>query len=594
MSILSKLAEIAENEEKVYDAGKTEGYNNGYIIGNYEGYNQGKSEGYTEGYEEGYNLGKAEGGDSETLSKLIDGNLTELYIPTGTTTIRDHAFYNCNNLVRVNIPNTVTNIGISAFSGCSSLTSVVIGNSVTNIEGWAFWGCTSLTTITIPNSVISIDYGAFSGCDRISLYDFSSHKSIPTLGSDDVFDTSAPDCQILVPSALYDEWITEPNWITYESYIVAAGVKAAPDESKFNIYVDANTLQEIVNYNVLGIKLGHGIGENYIKNEGDASYLRIHGDGTSNEAFAIVQNVNKQKTGKYLVYAYRIPTSNTYQDLRHFQIYANTTNETPSGEGDMFYVRAYQDGNWHVDIIDIEAAINSSASVVQDNNPSKFTPSNDGEYIAQKLRFDWFNGIIPTSDYIDIAYIALCDSLELARAADPDYTGKEFSLEYFTSKLGSEIKATESGMKYAAVNATTNNNGESWIWLSEDDGLNYRIIPNTTMCVGILYKDAPVRANGNGAWGEIYACSARNSLTNSSWYSLGRIDPYDTSSGWHFGIMKLKAPFADSVCRLMRFDFFNGLNANTDYTMNIAFVKCFVSEEEANAYYQSYKTKYNI
>ena len=92
MSILNKLAEIAENEQKVYEAGKTEGYNNGYIVGNYEGYNQGKSEGYTEGYEEGYNLGKAEGGDSETLTKLIDGSITELYIPTGTTKIRDYCF----------------------------------------------------------------------------------------------------------------------------------------------------------------------------------------------------------------------------------------------------------------------------------------------------------------------------------------------------------------------------------------------------------------------------------------------------------------------------------------------------------------------
>ena len=149
-------------------------------------------------------------------------------------------------------------------------------------------------------------------------------------------------------------------------------------------------------------------------------------------------------------------------------------------------------------------------------------------------------------------------------------------------------------MKYATVSAPTNSNGESWIWLSGDNDQDYRIMPNTTMYVGVLYKDAPIRTNGNGAWGEIYACSANNSLTNSSWYSLGRIDPYDTSSGWHFGIVKFKAPLADAACRLMRFDFFNGLKANTIYTMDVAFVKCFASEDEANTYYQSYKARYNI
>lgn len=597
MNIAEKLIKIAENEQKVYnegyDVGRSDGYGNGYT----EGYEKGKSEGdaavaYEQGVADGY-----EEAEAVTMA-LIDRSITELVIPVGTKHIGANALAYAARLTKLTIPEGVEWIGSSALSYMGQMKKIDFPLSCKSITSYSMQGSSNLECIRFGDTR-EIQICACQRLGKCVTYDFSRNTSVPTLTNTNAFDGINASAKIIVPDSLYDEWIEATNWVAYKDYIVAIDAKAAPDQSKFNVYVDANTLQEIVNYDVLGIKLGHGVGENYIRNDGGVPYLRIHGDGTSNEAYAIVQNVNKQKSGKYLVYAYRIPTSNTNSGQHYFQIYANTTNDTPSGKGDMFYVRTQQDGKWHVDIIDIEAAINSSPSVVKDKNPSKFTPSNDGEYIAQKLRFDWFNvdwayGKIPTSDYIDIAYIGLCDSLELARAADPDYTGKEFSLEYFASRLGSEIKVTEHGMKYAVVNSTTDNSGESWIWLSEDNYEEYRIIPNTTMYVGVLYKDAPVRANGKGAWGEIYACSANDSLTNSSWYSLGRIDPYDTSSGWHFGIMKFKAPLADAACRLMRFDFFNGLSANTTYSMNIAFVKCFTSEEEANAYYQSYKTRYNI
>ena len=532
------------------------------------------------------------------LAALIERTAIEFKIPYGVKMIGSNAFAYAATLKKVDLCEGIETIDLYAFRD-SGISDIEIPQSVREIGWGGFYNCTDLKKFTSSSSLNTVGAYTFYNNTACLLYDFSQCEQIPRLLNIDAFTGINAEAKILVPAALYDEWIKATNWVEFADHIVATDAKAAPDQSKFNVYVDASTLQEIVNYDILGKKLGHGVGENYIRNEGGVPYLRIHGDGTSNEAYAIVQNVNKQKTGKYLVYAYRIPTSNTNSGQHYFQIYANTTNDTPSGKGDMFYVRAQQDDKWHVDIIDIEAAINSSPSVVKDKNPSKFTPNNDGEYIAQKLRFDWFNvdwsfGTIPASDYIDIAYIGLCDSLDLARAADPDYTGKEFSLEYFASRLGSEIKVTEHGMKYAVVNATTDNGGESWIWLSEDNYEEYRIIPNTTMYVGVLYKDAPVRSNGKGAWGEIYACSANDSLTNSAWYSLGRIEEYDTSSGWHFGIMKFKAPLADAACRLMRFDFFNGLSANTAYTMNIAFVKCFTSEEEANAYYQSYKERYKI
>ena len=77
MNIADKLTTIAENEQKVYDAGykvgetegeqkgylsgKEEGYNEGYNAGEKDGYNVGHSQGSIDGYNKGYTEGKEDG-----------------------------------------------------------------------------------------------------------------------------------------------------------------------------------------------------------------------------------------------------------------------------------------------------------------------------------------------------------------------------------------------------------------------------------------------------------------------------------------------------------------------------------------------------
>ena len=68
------------------------------------------------------------------------------------------------NIKQVIIGDGVTTIGDYAFSGSSSLTSITIPNSVTDIGSHAFSSCSSLTSITIPNSVTDIGPSAFSSC----------------------------------------------------------------------------------------------------------------------------------------------------------------------------------------------------------------------------------------------------------------------------------------------------------------------------------------------------------------------------------------------------------------------------------------------
>jgi len=107
--------------------------------------------------------------DKTVLIQYPIGNTrTEYTISDSVTSIRESAFYSCNELTSVTIGNSVTSIGEEAFSWCRKLTSVTIGNSVTSIGKEAFSVCDSLTSIIISDSVTSIGEEAFSSCDELT------------------------------------------------------------------------------------------------------------------------------------------------------------------------------------------------------------------------------------------------------------------------------------------------------------------------------------------------------------------------------------------------------------------------------------------
>lgn len=146
-------------------------------------------------------------------------SLTSVVIPNSVTSIGNYAFGYCYSLSRMVIPNSVTSIGKNAFYNCYSLASIVIPNSVTSIGDNAFSSCYSLASIVIPNSVTSIGGYVFYNCYGMAFYDFSQATAIPTLGSSALYNIPS-DCKIIVPDALYDEWIAATNWSSHASYIV--------------------------------------------------------------------------------------------------------------------------------------------------------------------------------------------------------------------------------------------------------------------------------------------------------------------------------------------------------------------------------------
>jgi hypothetical protein len=149
-------------------------------------------------------------------------SLASVVIPNSVTSIGDYAFSNCSSLASIVIPNSVTSIGGYAFSNCSSLASVVIPNGVTIIGGSAFPKCYSLASVVIPNSVTSIGSNAFNSCSSVAFYDFSTHALVPSLSATNAFSSIPSDCKIVVPDALYDEWIAATNWSSYASNILKA------------------------------------------------------------------------------------------------------------------------------------------------------------------------------------------------------------------------------------------------------------------------------------------------------------------------------------------------------------------------------------
>ena len=153
--------------------------------------------------------------------------LTGVTIPNSVTNIGYCAFYNCSRLTSMTIPNSVTGIGYNAFSGCSGLTSVTIPDSVTYIGNLAFHYCNGLTNVTIGSGVSTIPQNAFNGCNRCMIFDFRRSTSVPSLGNLDVFYNTPSNKEIIVPDALYDDWIAASNWSSTTNNIVNCIVKAS-------------------------------------------------------------------------------------------------------------------------------------------------------------------------------------------------------------------------------------------------------------------------------------------------------------------------------------------------------------------------------
>jgi hypothetical protein len=119
--------------------------------------------------------------NSVNLKNVFGSQVTEYIIGNRVKSIREKAFYGCEELKSITILKGVTSIGVGAFAGCEALKSVIIPASVTSIGEEAFYYCKVLTGITIPESVTSIGNSAFAGCS--SLTSVTVPSSVTSIGN---------------------------------------------------------------------------------------------------------------------------------------------------------------------------------------------------------------------------------------------------------------------------------------------------------------------------------------------------------------------------------------------------------------------------
>lgn len=115
------------------------------------------------------------GNSDETIKGIIEGNITSIDIPNGTTKIKDYLFWRDDKLTNVNIPDSVTRIGDYSICDCQNLSSLRIGSSVTSIGKYAFYLDSALTDINYNgtaqqwNSITKRD-NSFSNYSNITVH----------------------------------------------------------------------------------------------------------------------------------------------------------------------------------------------------------------------------------------------------------------------------------------------------------------------------------------------------------------------------------------------------------------------------------------
>ena len=167
----------------------------------------------------------------------------------------------------------------------------------------------------------------------------------------------------------------------------------------------------------------------------NSDYISFFGNPAYKEAYINPLEQGSKVSGQYLIIKYRFPETNKTIAPNSIEIFTSTTNEEPTAE-DGFYAPVTADGEWHVIIINLA-----------ETKSNTFTAAADGNYYAKYLRLDVINQVTPTTDCIDIAYVAMFTDYDNVIAYEKDMkfvtyvagglttnidptTGEEYELKY--------------------------------------------------------------------------------------------------------------------------------------------------------------------
>ena len=175
-----------------------------------------------EDYDVVYGASKAK---AEAITRgLIDRSITEIVIPDGVKKIGAHLFAYHYVLKKVTIPESVERLDGNAFSW-TALTELDLPIGCKFLNDYALYACneTGLKRIRLGDTVEIKGY-VFTYNRNCLLYDFSRNTAVPILTNTNSFNGINANAKILVPAALYYDWITATNWSEYADYIVPDGL----------------------------------------------------------------------------------------------------------------------------------------------------------------------------------------------------------------------------------------------------------------------------------------------------------------------------------------------------------------------------------
>ena len=130
------------------------------------------------------------GSDTSTIIDLIEGDITSIDIPYGTTKIGNWKFYYDTSLVNVSIPNTVKELGTNCFQGCKKLYDVSIPESVEIIDNFAF----SNTGEKFPNGNGWVNVNIPNNIKKLGNQTFFSNKNFINISFPDTLTEIGNGC----------------------------------------------------------------------------------------------------------------------------------------------------------------------------------------------------------------------------------------------------------------------------------------------------------------------------------------------------------------------------------------------------------------
>lgn len=158
--------------------------------------------------------------DSVSVLNSVEASCLRKIRWPSASTLPNRAFAQCYFLEEVILPDSITILPSSTFQECRCLRTFNMPSALESIGNGAMYRCSSLYRIPpFPSTLKSIDTNAFFQ-STVKMFDFSACAQVPTLANANAFGHTSGG--IVVPDALYDEWIAATNWSTYADRIVKA------------------------------------------------------------------------------------------------------------------------------------------------------------------------------------------------------------------------------------------------------------------------------------------------------------------------------------------------------------------------------------